>query len=206
MPSCVDVQIRTVMATGLPAAKHQAAERQGSKVLPYLAALLVLVAARFDLLLQAPLAGLAVSMLALLWAVVTLVVGVVKQQSTLATLARHKAAVLLVGTYFASVGCGELISHLVLNEAQALRIHLLQSGKAEKAVASNQAQQAAYASFCASRFNGRCGWLNYHIYFYPESMPSGATQPGTLVAHQFFTERVSIALVTGEVLERRSVD
>ena len=75
MPSCVDVQIRTVMATGLPAAKHQAAERQGSKVLPYLAALLVLVAARFDLLLQAPLAGLAVSMLALLWAVVRLRLG-----------------------------------------------------------------------------------------------------------------------------------
>jgi hypothetical protein len=166
----------------------------------------IVIACLLDLIAQAPLAALAVSTLALVWTFAALVVGLVKRQGTLATLAKHKASALLVGAYFFSVGCGLLVSHLVLNEAQVLRLHLLQSMTDSGGVASSHGQQAAYASFCASRINGRCGWMNYRINYFPDAMPPGAKAPGTLVAHQFFTERVSIALETGEVLERRSVD
>ena len=166
---------------------------------------IAVIACLLDLIAQAPLAGLAVSILALLWTVVALVVGLVKRQGTLATLAKHKASALLVGTYFVSVGCGLFISQLVLSEVKVLRLHLLKS-TTESGGTAPQGQQAAYASFCASRINGRCGWMNYRIDFSPDSMPPGAKAPGTLVTHQFFTERVSIALETGEVLERRSVD
>jgi hypothetical protein len=194
------------MTTAMPTApKGQVQGSRGSKVLLFLAVLALPTAVRFDLLVQAPVTGLTVSILALLWTGVALVVGLVKRRGAVATLAQHKASVLLVGTYFASVGCGLLVSQLVLNEAQVLRLHLLQNST-ENGGASSQGQQAAYASFCASRINGRCGWLNYRINYSPDSMPSGATEPGTLVAYQFFNERVSIALGTGEVLERRSVD
>ena len=195
------------MATAPPTTTNkQLAGGRRSTVSLFLGALVVLAAVGYDLLLQAPLAGLAVSVLALLWTVVALVVGLVKRQGSLATLAMHKASALLVGTYFVSVGSGLLISQLVMNEAKVLRQHLLQSMTDSGGAASSHGQQAAYASFCASRINRRCGWMNYRIDFSPDSMPSGAAQPGTLVAHQFFTERVSIALGTGEVLERRSVD
>jgi hypothetical protein len=195
------------MAMALPtAAKKQLAGGRRSTVSLFLAALLLLAAVGYDLLLQAPLAGLAVSVLALMWTVVALMVNLVKRQGSLATLAKHKASALLVGTYFASVGCGLLVSNLVMNETQVLRQHLLQSKQENESSTTPHGQQAAYATFCASRINGRCGWLNYRIYYSPDSMLPGATAPGTLVAHQFFTERVSIAIGKGDVLERRSVD
>jgi hypothetical protein len=194
------------MATVLPTvSKVELAGSRRALFVLFLSALLLLAAVGFDLLLQAPLTGLTVSVVALLWTVAVLLVGLVKRQGIFITLAKHKAAALLVGTYFASLGSGLLVSQLVLNEAQALRVHLLQS-KTEGNDAKRLDQQAAYASFCASRINKRCGWLSYQIYFSPDSVPEGATLPGTLVAHQFFTERVSIALESGEVLERRSVD
>ncbi|MFN7856057.1 MAG: hypothetical protein ACK5OA_05680 [Acidovorax sp.] len=194
------------MTTALPAgSEDRVTDSRRSKFVLFISVLLLLAAVLFDLLLQAPLAGLTVSAVALLWTVAALLVGVVKRQGIFVTLAKHKASALLVGTYFASLGSGLLVSRLVLNEAQVLRVHLLQS-KAEGNDNKPLDQQAAYASFCASRINKRCGWLNYRIYFSPDSMPPGANLPGTLVANQFFTERVSIALESGEVLERRSVD
>ncbi|MCO5358623.1 hypothetical protein [Acidovorax kalamii] len=175
---------------------------RGSKVVWLLAALLVLFAVGFDLLLQAPLAGLVVSVLALLWTAVALVTGLVKRQGISPALRRHKVSAILVGTYFASVACGLLVSRLVLNEAQALRLEIQQRAQSGE---YNDKQQT-YASFCAARLNGRCGWMNYRIVYSPDAMPTGANVPGTLVVFQFFTERASIAIETGAVVEWRSVD
>lgn len=175
---------------------------QGSRVVWVLAALLVLFAVGSDLLLQAPLAGLVVSVLALLWTAVALVIGLVKRQGISPTLSKHKVSAILIGTYFASVACGLLVSRLVLNEAQVLRVEIQQR---ENSGDSNDKQEA-YASFCAAHLNGRCGWMNYRIVYSPDAMPTGANEPRTLVVFQFFTERVSIAIETGAVMERRSVD
>ena len=175
---------------------------RGSKVVWLLAALLVLFAVGSDLLLQAPLAGLVVSVLALLWTTVALVNGLVKRQGISRALSKHKVSAILIGTYFASVACGLLISRSVMNEAQALRVEIQQRAKSGE----NNDKQEAYASFCAARLNGRCGWMNYRIVYSPDAMPTGANLPGTLVVFQFFTERVSIAIETGAVMERRSVD
>jgi hypothetical protein len=175
---------------------------RGSKVVWLLAVLLVLFAVGFDLLLQAPLAGLVVSVLALPWTAMALVTGLVKRQGISPTLRKHTVSAILIGTYFASVACGLLISRLVLNEAQALRLDIQHRAKSGE----NNDKQEVYAAFCAARLNGRCGWMNYRIIYSPETMPTGANAPGTLVVFQFFTERASIAIETGAVVERRSVD
>lgn len=175
---------------------------RGSKVVWLLAALLVLFAVGSDLLLQAPLAGLVVSVLVLVWTAVALVIGLVKHQSISRTLSKHKVSAILIGTYFASVACGLLVSRLVMNEAQALRVEIQQRAKSGE----NNDKQEAYASFCAARLNGRCGWMNYRIIYLPDATPAGANVPGTLVVFQFFTERVSIGMETGAIVERRSVD
>lgn len=175
---------------------------RSSKLAWLSAALLVLFAVGCDLLLQAPLAGLIASVLALLWTAAALVTGLVKRQGISLTLSKHKVSAILIGTYFASVACGLLVSRLVLNEAQALRLEIQHRAKSGE----NNDKQEVYASFCAARLNGRCGWMNYRIIYSPETMPTGAKEPGTLVVFQFFTERVSIAMDTGEIVERRSVD
>ncbi|MBU1504527.1 MAG: hypothetical protein KJ999_03020 [Gammaproteobacteria bacterium] len=182
-------------------AREQKGHR-GSKVVWLLAALLALFAVGSDLLLQAPLAGLVVSVLALLWTVVAVVTGLVKRQGISPTFSKHKVSAILIGTYFASVACGLLISRSVMNEAQALRVEIQQRARSGE----NNDKQEAYASFCAARLNGHCGWMNYRIVYSPDAMPTGANLPGTLVVFQFFTERVSIAIETGAVVERRSVD
>ena len=173
-----------------------------SNVVWLLAVLLVLFAVGADLLLQAPLAGLVVSVLALLWTAVVLVTGLVKRQGISRALSKHKVSAILIGTYFASVACGLLVSRSVMNEAQALRVEIQQRAKSGE----NNDKQEAYASFCAARLNGRCGWMNYRIVYSPDAVPAGANVPGTLVVFQFFTERASIAIETGAVVERRSVD
>ncbi|MFN3437121.1 MAG: hypothetical protein ACK41V_05465 [Acidovorax sp.] len=175
---------------------------RGSKVMWLLAALLVLFAVGSDLLLQAPLAGLVVSVLALLWTAVALVTSLVKRRGISPILSKHKVSAILIGTYFASVACGLLISRSVMNEAQALRVEIQQRAKP----GDDKDKQEAYASFCAARLNGRCGWMNYRIIYSPDAMPAGANVPGTLAVFQFFTERVSIAIETGAVVDRRSVD
>ena len=192
------------MKVGLAAAVAARNDKshRGSKLVWLLAALLVLFAVGFDLLLQAPLAGLVVSVLALLWTAVALVTAVIKRQGISPALSRHKVSAILVGTYFASVACGLFVSRLVLNEAQALRLEIQHRAKSGE----NSNKQEVYASFCAARLNGRCGWMNYRIVYSPDAMPTGANVPGTLVVFQFFTERLSIAMDTGTIVERRSVD
>lgn len=172
-----------------------------SHVSLYFSVFVALSAVGFDLVLQAPLAGLSVTVLALMWLVLALAKSLVNRKSATTRLSKLVVPAVLFATYFASVGCGLLVSHLVYNEAQGLRLHLLQSG-----AITESARQSAYASFCTSRANGRCGWLNYRIDYFPDSHPQDAVEPGTVVVHQFFSERVSIAIGSGETLERRVVD
>lgn len=57
-------------------------------------------------------------------------------------------------------------------------------------------------------------WLRHERQGDPEDLAitglgprtGGANVPGTLVVFQFFTERVSIGMETGTIVERRSVD
>lgn len=175
---------------------------RGSKVVWLLATLLVLFAVGSDLLSQAPLAGLVISGLALLWIAVSIAIGLVKRRSISVTWRKHKVSAILIGTYFVSVACGLLVSRSVLNEAQALRVEIQQRAK----LGEKNDKQEAYASFCAARLNGRCGWMNYRIIYSPDTMPTDANVLGTLVVFQFFTERVSISIETGAIVGRRSVD
>ncbi|WP_156371920.1 hypothetical protein [Acidovorax sp. Leaf78] len=159
-----------------------------------------------DLILQAPLAGLAVSFLALLWTAAAVVSGLLKRHSVFATLRSHQVSVSLIGTYFASVACGLIVSHLVFSQAQGLREQIRQSRKSGTDV-DTAALQNVYDSFCTSRWNGRCGWMNYRILYNTDGASDqrpGAS--GVLVVFQFFTERVAISVETGQVVERRSVD
>jgi len=171
-----------------------------------LAGCLLAVAVWFDLILQAPLAGLAVSLLALLWTAAAVVSGLLKRQRFFATLRRHKVSASLIGTYFASVACGLIVSQLVFSQAQGLREQIRQSGKSGTAL-DTAAPQNVYDSFCASRWNGRCGWMNYRILYNTDgALDQGPRASGVLVVFQFFTERVTLSVETGQVVERRSVD
>ncbi len=89
-----------------------------------------------------------------------------------------------------------------MNEARALRVEIQQRAKS----GWNNDKQEAYALFCAARLNGRCGWMNYRTICSPDAMPTGVNEPGTLVVFQLFTESASVAMETGAVVERRSVN
>jgi len=165
---------------------------------------LLIVIVFFDLMVQAPLAGLIFSFLALLWLVAMLMAALIMRKKILTILLKNKGIIILLMSYFLSVACGLLISHLVMHQAQALRskIHAADSYAGLKSTAI---QQGIYYNFCASRMTGQCGFGGYRINLIALEKNNG-NDNAVLVVDQFFTERVSISISTGEVLQKRSFD